>query len=350
MDQNSNNSLILVFTTKEKCEHIFNAILKIKSHQPHSAAIDENKVFEESFYIPLIKAVQQSADGFQDMKDIILEFVNSLESDERTFYFNIMADITFVPCFSKERENVKDNKKGVNPVPSASETNQNSSSFPICNARKRSFNKISNNKNYVKPTEDKKEQIPRKSFCHEPTPKNSSNDVVFDLVECTKNGKMDKKLLIFTTNEQKQCYEFAFRKHFYRCIKCLAKQMQTEIKVIKHDNGSRIYDFNTVEHVCEPIEYLPENYGSSLIIKSPNFKFEKRLVRGKFHPLLIIFNSDDKSMCYKLGYDCNQKQFQCTNCKRNHTIIGARYIQHGGETSIELNRLQHVCRPIKYVH
>uniref|UniRef100_A0A914RAH0 Uncharacterized protein n=1 Tax=Panagrolaimus davidi TaxID=227884 RepID=A0A914RAH0_9BILA len=335
MDQNLNNSFILVFTTKEKCEQIFNAILKIKSREPQSAAIDENKVFKENFYIPFIKAVQQSADGFEDMKKIILEFVNSLESDERTFYFNIMADITFVPCSSKERENVKDNKKGVDPVPSASETNPNPSRLPIRNARKRSFNKISKN-------------------IHEPTPKNSLNDVIFDLVECTKNEIMDKKLLIFTSNEQKQCYEFIFVRKTcnFRCIKCLTKQMKTEIKVTNHDNGSRTYDFNIDgEHVCEPIEYLPKNYGSSLIIKSPNFKFEKRLVRGKIHPYLIIFNSGNRNMCYKFGFDCGSKAFHCLNCRLIHNIsISARYIQHGGENAIELNRLQHVCRPMKYVH
>uniref|UniRef100_A0A914QHG5 Uncharacterized protein n=1 Tax=Panagrolaimus davidi TaxID=227884 RepID=A0A914QHG5_9BILA len=108
------------------------------------------------------------------------------------------------------------------------------------------------------------------------------------------------------------------------------------------------FEFNTDEHVCDPIDYLPENQ-SSLIVKSPDFKFIKREVHGKIKPLLIVFDAVNKDMCYKFGYDSYQRLFYCLKCKELGRAVSARFIQHNGETSIVLGRLQHICEPQKYI-
>uniref|UniRef100_A0AC35FIR4 Uncharacterized protein n=1 Tax=Panagrolaimus sp. PS1159 TaxID=55785 RepID=A0AC35FIR4_9BILA len=358
MDQDSNNAMIVVFMTQENCDMIYNAINEVKALQPQSDAIDENKIFEENFYIPLIKAVQQSEDGFQDMKDIILEFVNSLESDERTYYFNIMVDIVFVPCCTKDlQRHLRSNSETL----STSDSGINDSTSPRYYTRKRSFNNISHGEDEVDEIDDDEsdddesyvESDDDEETCiDEPTPENSSNDIIFDFVEFLRHGKPRKKLLIFASPERTHCYEFvSYRTSTkYRCLKCLAQEKDTVICAKIHFDGSKTYDFNIdEEHVCEPIEYLPENYQTSLIIKSPNFKFEKRLVRGKFHPLLIIFDSGDRNMGYKFGFDYSNKAFYCIDCRRFHNIsITARYIQHNEENAIEFNRLDHLCQPKEY--
>uniref|UniRef100_A0A914PTE3 Uncharacterized protein n=1 Tax=Panagrolaimus davidi TaxID=227884 RepID=A0A914PTE3_9BILA len=332
MAQDSSNAMIVVFSTKENCDMIYNAINEVKSHQPQSAAIDENTVFEKNFYIPLIKAVQQSADGFQDMKDIILEFVNSLESDERTYYFNILLDIVFVPCCTKD---LRSNSETF----SSSNSAINDSTSPRNNTRKRSYNNIS------------REEDDEETCIDEPTPENSSNNIIFDFVEFLHNGKPEKKLLIFTSPERTHCYEFVSLHTAikYRCLQCLAQEQDTVVKATMRFDGSKTYDFNIDEHVCEPIEYLPENYQTSLIIKAPNFEFVKHEKNGKMHPYLIIFDSGDRNMCYKFGFVCKNKIFYCIDCRHHHNIfITARYIQHGGENAVEFNRLDHLCQPKRY--
>uniref|UniRef100_A0AC35EU45 Uncharacterized protein n=1 Tax=Panagrolaimus sp. PS1159 TaxID=55785 RepID=A0AC35EU45_9BILA len=154
------------------------------------------------------------------------------------------------------------------------------------------------------------------------------------------------KLLVFTSNARKQCYEFMFIQNscFFRCIKCLEQKKDIILKTTRN-LGCRNFDFNTSKHVCEPIVYLPKNYGSSLIIKAPNFK----LLNGRIHPSLIIFNSGDKNLCYKFRYDNSQIVYYCSQCMKQSMKLTARFIQHGGENAIELNRLNHLCQPKKYI-
>uniref|UniRef100_A0A914R3N6 Uncharacterized protein n=1 Tax=Panagrolaimus davidi TaxID=227884 RepID=A0A914R3N6_9BILA len=185
----------------------------------------------------------------------------------------------------------------------------------------------------------------------EPTPKNSPENVDFDIVRYFNDGKSHKKLLVFASNERKQCYEYVFVKtplSYYGCNKCFAQKKVIKIKTETHEDGSRTFDFDTDKHICEPIEYLPENY-QSLIIDSSNFKFEKRPVKGKIHPLLIIFASDDKNMCYKFGFDTCHNMFFCYECKKQYRNFTARFIQYEEKTAIEVNRLEHICKPQKYI-
>uniref|UniRef100_A0A914PNA8 Ubiquitin-like domain-containing protein n=1 Tax=Panagrolaimus davidi TaxID=227884 RepID=A0A914PNA8_9BILA len=182
-------------------------------------------------------------------------------------------------------------------------------------------------------------------------PTNFSSDVEFDIVEYIKNGKSDKKLLLFTSNERKKCYEFMFVRSpsVFRCIKCLAQKKRTDIKVTIHKDSSKTYNFNSVEHVCEPIEYLSKDNEPSLIVKSSNFKFIKINSKGEIVPLLIVSKSDDKSHCYKFEFDAFQKFYICIGCKKYRRMITARIIEHERNTAIELNRLEHLCQSQKYI-
>uniref|UniRef100_A0AC35F8I2 Uncharacterized protein n=1 Tax=Panagrolaimus sp. PS1159 TaxID=55785 RepID=A0AC35F8I2_9BILA len=265
MNQNSMNPLILVFSTKEKCELIFDAILKSKSSQAQSInpVINEKELFENIFYLPLIKAIKNGANEFQDLKTIVLDFVVSLENDEKNYFFNALAECSLSSEF---KENVEDEKHV-----------ENSIQFP------------------------------------------SASETVFSIP------------------------------FFYRCIKCIAQKKVIKIKTETHEDGSKTFDFNTEKHICEPIEYLPRNYQSSLILKSPNFKLVKRESRGQLHPLLIIFASDDRNMCYKFGFDLCHNMFFCYECKKQGRSFTARFIQYEGKTAVEFNRLEHICKTQKYI-
>uniref|UniRef100_A0AC34GQX0 Uncharacterized protein n=1 Tax=Panagrolaimus sp. ES5 TaxID=591445 RepID=A0AC34GQX0_9BILA len=557
IEQKSGNALIVVFPTKEKCDPIYNGIVKVKARHPQPqdlADINEEELFKDIFYIPLIKQVQLCVNGYDDLKTILLNFTNTLDSEERLLYMNIMTEAFLLPflplheeecCASSENESIKENyimrkrshirnkesvndqilnKKGnssfVEPSPenSSNDVKQcyefifvrfsgeyrcikcwdqkkstlfkatahddgsrtfnfdsvkdhvcepidylpgnyrsslivknheflqrevmgimrplliifdsddrnayykfgldrphkqyfcykckiyginlsarfihhdgsnaielghsqhrcqtrkftpeilNSTAFgPTFNddemetagasfnetfntsnrsSRKRSFNNVS-----YKESDDETESS---SFV-EPSPRNSSNDVLFDIVEDFHDGNLVKKLLVFTSTEKMHCYEYFYRYNCstdYRCIKCLEQNYNSLIKATIYDDGSRTYNFDTVEdHVCQPISYAPENYRSSLIVKSPNFKFLQRKIRGMIKPLLIIFNSDDKNTCYKFRYEGARKQYVCSGCKDlHHFLLSARFIQHNQSNSIELGHSQHHrCQPKKFV-
>uniref|UniRef100_A0A914PDE7 Uncharacterized protein n=1 Tax=Panagrolaimus davidi TaxID=227884 RepID=A0A914PDE7_9BILA len=275
-----------------------------------------------------------------------------------------MLDIVFVPCSTKDlQRHLRSNSETV----SSSDSAINDSSSPRNNARKRSYNNISREEDEVDESDedesdedesdedesddDESYEDDEETCFDEPTPENSSNDIIFDFVEFLRHGKPRKKLLIFTSPERTHCYEFLSHRtsRKYRCLECSSQEQDTVIYATIHFNGSKTYDFNTVEHVCEPIEYLPENYQTSLIIKSPNFEFVKHERNGEMYPYLIIFDSGDRSMCYKFGFVCKNKIFYCIDCRHHHNIfITARYIQHGGENAVEFNRLDHLCQPKRY--
>uniref|UniRef100_A0A914Q1Y3 Uncharacterized protein n=1 Tax=Panagrolaimus davidi TaxID=227884 RepID=A0A914Q1Y3_9BILA len=337
----------------------FNRIFICKnSRQSRNPVTNENEIFEYNFCFPLIKAIKNDSNKFQNLKRIVRDFVNSLENDEKINYFDIFAELLLS---SELKENVDDEKHVENPIhfSSAAET---VSSIPLkCERPKRSLNK---NISYQECDENDECRRKRRKIAvsikpsyknsatshfdlTEPTPKNTPENVDFDIVEYLHDGKLDRKLLVFTSKERKQCYEYMFVVHFCRCIKCFVQKKVIKIKPTIHDDGSRTFDFNTEKHICEPIEYLPENY-QSLIIKPSNFKFVQRLTNGKMHPLLIIFDIKDKNMCYRFGFESHHNFFLCYGCKIQGQKFFARFIQYEGQTVVELSRFQHICKPQKY--
>uniref|UniRef100_A0A914QQM7 Uncharacterized protein n=1 Tax=Panagrolaimus davidi TaxID=227884 RepID=A0A914QQM7_9BILA len=365
MKENLKNAFILVFSTKEKCELIFNAILKSKTCQPqssNSAFINENEVFKDDFYLPLIKAIKNGSNGFLDLKTIVLNFVNSLENVEKIYYFNTLAELLLSSELNKNIDNEKHVENSIH-FPSASETD---SSIPLKRDRpKRSLNK---NISYQESEENDECQRKRREIAVsiKPssnnlttshfdsiglTPKNSPENVDFDIVRYFNDGKSHKKLLVFASNERKQCYEYVLVKtplSYYGCNKCFAQKKVIKIKALFHDDGSLTFDFNTEKHLCEPSEYSPENH-QSLIFKSSNFKLVHRSFKGKMRPLLIIFDSNDKNMCYRFGFESRNNFFFCYECKKQGRFLTARFIQYEGKTTIEFNRLEHICKPQKYI-
>uniref|UniRef100_A0A914P777 Uncharacterized protein n=1 Tax=Panagrolaimus davidi TaxID=227884 RepID=A0A914P777_9BILA len=369
MNQNFKNALILVFSTKEKCKLIYDAVIKEKSRhsQPTNPVINENEIFKDNFYLPLIKAIENGNNGFQDLKNIIPEFVNSLENDEKIYYLNTLGENVLVQLHNSIGKNTKQPDK---PNHLTSDTFSTSTQMHLGTSPKYFMLKrknISNNDNDMVPPKNSKKPCsnnssPRGVWCmsgapqqsnaiDKPTPKNSPENVDFDIVGYFQNGIFDKKLLVFTSNERKQCYEFIHiwgSFNLLHCIKCLAQKKHTIIKATINDDGSKSYDFGTEKHFCEPTEYLPGNYQSSLIIKSSNFKLVKRQFGGKMSPLLIIFASDGRNMCYKLGFDSYHNMFSCYECKKQGRKLTARFVQYEGKTTIEYNRFEHICQPQKY--
>uniref|UniRef100_A0A914PGN3 Uncharacterized protein n=1 Tax=Panagrolaimus davidi TaxID=227884 RepID=A0A914PGN3_9BILA len=375
--------MIFVFPTKEKCKFIYDGVIKERSRQAQSNnvhVIDENQIFKDCFYLPLVKAVQGGTPfffgGHQGLKSIIAGFVESNSNDEVNYYFNNLPATLLVqkPVSTEMEETFVRQKQIVKPMhltpePETSSFHSSRTIFSSIQVpmHKRSISHIEDDEEEkTTGTSRKKLKVSRRpsrktaNVSHlteasssapnvfifdEPSPQNTPENAIFDIVEYLQDGKLDKKLLVFTTVEQKQCYEFFFIRNTcnFRCIKCLEQDKDIILK--KKKPGCRNFDFNTSKHVCKSIDYVPEIYGSSLIIKAPNFK----LLSGRIHPSLIIFNPGDKNFCYIFRYDNSLKVYYCNQCIKRNMKLTARFIQHGGENAIEPNRLNHLCKPKKCI-
>lgn len=86
----------------------------------------------------------------------------------------------------------------------------------------------------------------------------------YKFVGIIQNGDLLFRLLIFTSEERTHCYEFFYDQtnDVYYCNKCKAKHSRTSLRVDVDDSEKVNFKFGKNEHICQPIEYLPENYKS----------------------------------------------------------------------------------------
>lgn len=71
-----------------------------------------------------------------------------------------------------------------------------------------------------------------------------------------------KRLLLFSSPEKSHCYEFYYNqfKDSYACKECNAEKRTVSVKVVKSDDGTEEIKFGQGQHICQPIEYLPDKY------------------------------------------------------------------------------------------
>uniref|UniRef100_A0A914PK69 Uncharacterized protein n=1 Tax=Panagrolaimus davidi TaxID=227884 RepID=A0A914PK69_9BILA len=273
MNQNFSNVMIIVFPTKEKCKFIYDAVIKEKSRQAQSnnvLVIDENQIFKDCFYLPLVKAVQGGTPfffgGHQGLKSIIAEFVESLDTDEVNYYFNNLPANLLIqtPVSPVTEETFVRQKQIVKPMhftPEPETTSFHSSrtifsSIQVpSNVHKRSISHNEDDEEEEKTigTSRKKLKVSRKpsrktsnvyrlteassitpnvSVFDEPSPQNAPENVIFDIVKCLQDGNLNKKLLVFTSN-------------------CIKLNMKLTARFIKH-GGENAIELNRLDHLCKP--------------------------------------------------------------------------------------------------
>uniref|UniRef100_A0AC34G3J7 Uncharacterized protein n=1 Tax=Panagrolaimus sp. ES5 TaxID=591445 RepID=A0AC34G3J7_9BILA len=371
----SNECFLVVFPTKETCQKIYDAIVKAKLRQDQKTEpINEDDVFNAKVFIPLIELLQKRIDGYMDLKNVILGFINSFDNDQRLFYMNLLVDTILIRSHAvvKAAEVIGKSYSFTSTVAVTKRKNFASSSGVIitesaAHVNDKQSSQTSSNENtktrihcalpfkvttteaavHVNGVQSSQTSSNEGAKTSESTTPNPSGNVIFDIVEYNTGGYLLKKLIVFTSNERKKCYEFTFAasQSAYRCVQCLMKKHYTQLEARLNSDGKKLLNFKTTPHICEPVDYVPANYTSSVIVKPPMFKFAEH--NGKRLPLLIMFYPGDKNLCYKFNFNNDHKNYYCCECQKAGIMLTARIIDFEGRDAVELGQSHHVCQPKK---
>uniref|UniRef100_A0A914QUC9 Uncharacterized protein n=1 Tax=Panagrolaimus davidi TaxID=227884 RepID=A0A914QUC9_9BILA len=177
---------------------------------------------------------------------------------------------------------------------------------------------------------------------------------------------------IFDSNDSTFCYPFLYQKasNNFRCSNCLKLKKKYVITFPKIDeNGKEYFIHEFQKHICKPIlissiqktskfillerkdivfEEKELKIDETRILKLPNFEF-RQSKHGKPGGKLVIFDTNDKSLCYEYYFVTETKCFICGNCQRKKHRVTAK-VHLNNETNekfLELSKNEHICEPIK---
>uniref|UniRef100_A0A914P2Z0 Uncharacterized protein n=1 Tax=Panagrolaimus davidi TaxID=227884 RepID=A0A914P2Z0_9BILA len=182
---------------------------------------------------------------------------------------------------------------------------------------------------------------------------------------------------IFDSNDSTFCYPFSYQKALnnFRCSNCRKLKKKYSITFPKIDeNGKEYFIHDPKKHICKPIKISSIQKTSKFILlerkdivfnekantkeakiddtrilKLPNFEF-RQSKNGKHDGKLVIFDTNDKSLCYEYYFVTRIKCFICLNCqKKKHRVTAKVHLNNEtNEKFIELSNDEHVCEPKKF--
>uniref|UniRef100_A0A914QVU6 Uncharacterized protein n=1 Tax=Panagrolaimus davidi TaxID=227884 RepID=A0A914QVU6_9BILA len=179
---------------------------------------------------------------------------------------------------------------------------------------------------------------------------------------------------IIDSNDSTFCYPFLYHKarNNFRCSNCSNLKKYYAIAFPKIDeNGKEYFMHDRKKHICKPIKITSIQTTSKFILlerkdivfkekentkpieaekilKLPNFEF-RQSKRGIPEGKLVIFDTNDKSLCYEYLFLTREKCFICGNCQRKNRRVTAK-LHLNNETNekfLELSKNDHICEPIK---
>uniref|UniRef100_A0A914R1L3 Uncharacterized protein n=1 Tax=Panagrolaimus davidi TaxID=227884 RepID=A0A914R1L3_9BILA len=130
------------------------------------------------------------------------------------------------------------------------------------------------------------------------------------------------------------------------------------VYLCKDSDGKLSVKLPSHQHICEPKKYrnikAPKQrslkFDKSKIIRKPNFELQKN-TKGDPKGKLVVFDTNDKSLCYE--YCLANNIFYCGRCrfKKNHVTAKLYPPSIGSNETDEyivLGENQHVCELVKY--
>uniref|UniRef100_A0A914PRA3 Uncharacterized protein n=1 Tax=Panagrolaimus davidi TaxID=227884 RepID=A0A914PRA3_9BILA len=177
---------------------------------------------------------------------------------------------------------------------------------------------------------------------------------------------------IIDSSNSTLCYPFLYQKASdnFRCSNCSKLKKNYVTTLLKTDeNGKEYFIHDFQKHNCKPIKVssVQNTYkfqrlekkdivfkekemkiDESRILKLPNFEFHPSK-NGKPDGKLVVFDTNDKSLCYEYYFLTQKKCFICLNCERKkHRVTAKLHLNNEtNEKFLELSEKQHVCEPIK---
>uniref|UniRef100_A0AC34FU93 Uncharacterized protein n=1 Tax=Panagrolaimus sp. ES5 TaxID=591445 RepID=A0AC34FU93_9BILA len=159
-----------------------------------------------------------------------------------------------------------------------------------------------------------------------------------------------RKLFVFNPNDPNMGYEYFWksleRKFF--CWECHKNKKDTTAEICNESKENEYIQLLHSDHVCEFVKYEPEKYTqlNNFVIK-PNFEIQTKIQNGR--KILIIFDENDKSLCYRYFFSNSKNVFQSAACREKNKNVSAKLCQNSdGEEYVILSNAQHVCSLRKY--
>uniref|UniRef100_A0AC35FJ06 Uncharacterized protein n=2 Tax=Panagrolaimus sp. PS1159 TaxID=55785 RepID=A0AC35FJ06_9BILA len=402
IDELHNHNYVLVFPDKAECNKVFVEINKKKYENEQNHRTDfvtENDLFKNNFYIPILKEIQASVENADELRNITLRLVNSFKADQRKSYMDLIFEKSLKNSRTlNENDSFNDSKtignNGENNISGFNEGNLNSpnmdlneTNFSCYNFRKRRSNHgcikkeiIVNDESFGNNSLSRKRQ--RLSSIN-----NSFNNPYIDVpyhkfIGFTYNDDITFRLIIFTSEKRKSCYEFYYHRgnDNYYCKKCKLENVTMSVKVGVDDNGRVKFKFGQNQHICQPFEFSDtyiinetlikmedesENVNSSLmnkrksdvsnntwtgnILDNSNFEFFEFIKNGTLTKRLIQFTSPKKTHCFEYYYHRSNDNYYCKNCFRQRSVSIKVFTDSSGKMEFKSNNNHHICQPIEYV-
>uniref|UniRef100_A0AC34FMU0 Uncharacterized protein n=1 Tax=Panagrolaimus sp. ES5 TaxID=591445 RepID=A0AC34FMU0_9BILA len=174
----------------------------------------------------------------------------------------------------------------------------------------------------------------------------------FQIFSYNQRGSLRKRLIIFDSKNSKLCHEYFWHeknKNFV-CCGCasggFAQKKQVKADICQDENGMEYVKLGKRKH---PIKFELPKIVELKIVKSPNFQYINRKANGKIVQHLVIFDSDNRNLCYE--YTRNKNSFICYPCSTKFkTHVRAKIKRNeNGEEYVELSVNEHKCDLQKFV-
>uniref|UniRef100_A0AC34FK75 Uncharacterized protein n=1 Tax=Panagrolaimus sp. ES5 TaxID=591445 RepID=A0AC34FK75_9BILA len=168
---------------------------------------------------------------------------------------------------------------------------------------------------------------------------------------------IDNKLHVYSSCDKKSWYEFMRDgdKDLYFCNGCQnnGKLIEAEIHLYE---GEYFVTVDDVEHICKELTQPPNNETieesvlgtiSHECTENAKFEFRRKTGNDEDYPNLIIFDENDKEMCYLYDYEEKKKVFHCGSCQSMGNFVEAKISSSENVKNIIENGV-HICSSVPY--
>uniref|UniRef100_A0A914Q8X2 Uncharacterized protein n=1 Tax=Panagrolaimus davidi TaxID=227884 RepID=A0A914Q8X2_9BILA len=161
----------------------------------------------------------------------------------------------------------------------------------------------------------------------------------FELQKSSK-GYIDRKLIVFKSDDRKLCYSYKLNSTIFRCYKCDATAK------LQQDKNENYIILGNKEHTCFPIKYEPEK----IINDATNFIVFNRDAKNNRPTKLVTFTSPSKELCYEFTFCKKSQRFRCCECRKMKKQVSAKLLfNKNNKEYVQLYKNEHICIPKKFV-
>uniref|UniRef100_A0AC34F7M0 Uncharacterized protein n=1 Tax=Panagrolaimus sp. ES5 TaxID=591445 RepID=A0AC34F7M0_9BILA len=320
----------LIFDDSKLIKKVFDNLLK-------NGAIHGNEELIKQRFLPLLfNQISQNIETNLKIKEIFVDWIQKLDVEKKKEFIQILeAKNVYDLIYPNEDEEVDNRRLRRKRKAKDISYRDESDGDNVCSDY--------NNPKFVT------ERLIKRPSCKTPKLQNESfksnivvEDQCFEVFNYVKRNITRKKLLIFSSAEQKYCYEYFWNKtkKCFICAGCFVKRNQsitettTTAKFFK-SNGKNRVQLSESEHVCELQEY----------IEKPNFEIFSCDSRQKNIKRLIIFLDSSRTKCYEYSWRKCSYNYACCGCMALITLTTAKICQkEDGTEYILLKSNKHVCK------